>query len=567
MKKVKIILLFLITLALMLVVQNVANAATEQTYSDTAQGIEWGYEIDDSGNIVNLRCKSTAASGEITIPATIDEKKVISLEQNAFKEIIGITKVIIPEGVTSIGKSAFFGCISLSEVTIPNTVVKIENYAFEDCTSLNKVVLPDNLIEIPEKLFESCKNLSSVTFPTNLVSIGNYAFDGCNALASITLPEKLVTIGDGAFRGCSTLKSVVIPNSVTVLGQYSFANCVSLKDVTLSNKMTRLENETFRNCTSITSIKIPESVTTIGTSSYGWYSPFDGCTGLLKVLIPDSVTNIAVDVFADCNKTVTIFGNEGKTSQQYAEDNKLNFRPISEWDTFDGTSDAVAPIVKSIEIPYESVSGYYDSNSTTYIVPVNKVLIINVNFSETITATTAPTLTIKFGNGKNIELTNGVVSGSTVAYSYTIAKNDVGTMTIVNLTGGNVKDDAGNNATLSCPKLKVTLSDHYVYANGTAIDVEDGNNNNNNNNNNNDNNNDNNNPPADDNNNDNNGNNNNNNNNNNDTKPDNGKDDTTAPDTKLPQTGESIVVIATIIAVCGIMAVLFVKNRKYRDIK
>ena len=481
MKKVKCITLLLIILTLMLFIPNVANAATEQTYSDTAQGIEWGYEIDNSGNIINLRCKSTDASGEITIPATIDGKKVISLKQDAFKEIIGITKVVIPEGITSIGRSAFYGCISLSEVTIPNTVVKIENYAFEDCTSLNKVILPDNLIEIPEKLFESCKNLSQVTFPANLVSIGNYAFDGCNALASITLPGKLVTIGNGAFRGCSTLQSVVIPNSVTVLGQYSFANCVSLKDITLSNKITRIENETFLNCTSMTSIKIPESVTTIGTGSYAWYSPFDGCTGLIKVLIPDSVTNIAVDVFADCSKTVTIFGNEGKTSKQYAEDNKLNFRPISEWDTFDGSSDSVAPTVKNIEIPHESVSGYYDSNSTTYIVPVNKVLIINVNFSETITATTSPTLTIKFGNGKNIELTNGVVSGSTIAYSYTITKSDVGTMAAVSLTGGNVKDDAGNAATLTCPKLKVSYFDHYVYANGTAIDVEDGNNNNNNN--------------------------------------------------------------------------------------
>ena len=142
--------------------------------------------------------------------------------------------------------------------------------------------------------------------------------------------------------------------------------------------------------------------------------------------------------------------------------------------------DITPPYVESILVPYSNVSGYYDSNSTTYIVPSKKVLIINVNFNESILATEVPSLTIKFGTGSNIVLTEGTVSGKTVAYTYTVASGDIGTMAIVSLNGGNVTDEAGNEAELSCPGLRVEYWNHYIYANGTAIDVEDENNTNNN---------------------------------------------------------------------------------------
>ena len=79
MKKTKYIIGILFIAIMLCVVPNISNAATEYTYSDTEQGIEWGYEIDASNNVVNLKCKTTDVKGALTIPSTIDGKKVISL--------------------------------------------------------------------------------------------------------------------------------------------------------------------------------------------------------------------------------------------------------------------------------------------------------------------------------------------------------------------------------------------------------------------------------------------------------------------------------------------------------
>ena len=79
MKKTKYIIGILFIAIMLCVVPNISNAATEYTYSDTEQGIEWGYEIDASNNVVNLKCKTTDVKGAVTIPSTIDGKKVISL--------------------------------------------------------------------------------------------------------------------------------------------------------------------------------------------------------------------------------------------------------------------------------------------------------------------------------------------------------------------------------------------------------------------------------------------------------------------------------------------------------
>lgn len=81
MKKIKFITLLFIVLALLLVIPNISNAATtEYTYSDAEQGIEWSYQLDNSNNVIHLKCKTTSKIGAVTIPSTIDGKTVISLK-------------------------------------------------------------------------------------------------------------------------------------------------------------------------------------------------------------------------------------------------------------------------------------------------------------------------------------------------------------------------------------------------------------------------------------------------------------------------------------------------------
>ena len=125
MTKAKYILLFVMAVMLILVFPSISNAATEYTYSDTEQGIEWDYELDDNGNVINLRCTTTSKIGAVTIPSTIDGKTVISLAEDNWEA------------------GAFDGCAGITEVTIPNTISIIGKYAFKNCTGLKTVTLPD----------------------------------------------------------------------------------------------------------------------------------------------------------------------------------------------------------------------------------------------------------------------------------------------------------------------------------------------------------------------------------------------------------------------------------------
>lgn len=434
-EKNKKLVLFIIILAVALLIPNLAGAetvqATETTSTSTGVKVQWSYELDDSGNITNLKCTNiSSVNGNLTIPSKIDGHTVVS---------IGITN--------GWGDGAFEDCAGLTGITFPNTITTIGDSAFKNCTGLKSLTLPDSVTGIKNNAFKGCTGLTAITFSKNLTSIGDYAFENCTGLKSLTIPNSVTTIGTSAFEGCS-----------------------GLKDITLSTKLTKINSRTFCNCSGLTSVVIPDSVTTID-GEYSWEGAFYKCSNLEKVKIPDTVASIGKYAFADCDK-LTIYGNDNQVSKSYAEANSINFKYISQWNDSNVGDDITPPTISSITVPYSNVMNYYDSNSTTYTVPSDKVLIINVNFNETILATKVPSLTIKFGSGENIVLSNGTVSGKTIAYTYTVAKTDKGTLTVVSLRGGEVKDAAGNKATLSCPALKVEYVNHYIYANGNAVDID-----------------------------------------------------------------------------------------------
>lgn len=479
MTKVKYFILFFIVTMLILVFPNISNATT-YTYSDTEQGIEWSYELDSSNNVINLKC-NTNVIGVVTIPSTIDGKTVISLEET------------------------FQDCAGLQEITIPNTITEIGSSAFCRCTGLKAVIIPD-----------------SVTY------IGYYAFKDCSGLTSVTLSENLASIGESAFQNCSGLKSLAIPNSVTQIGPRAFADCSGLKEITLSENLSKIGTQTFMRCSGLTSIILPNSVTTIeGSTSYD--GAFYNCTNLTKILIPDTVASIGIGAFQGCSK-LTIYGNDGMPSKEYAETNDIPFDYIANWNKDNTGTDITPPTVENIEVKYTSVMNHYNTDTNMFTVPAGTQLIINVGFSEPVQGTTVPTLTIKFGNAENIKLTEGTIEDSTITYIYTVQSTDKGIMTAVDFSGGNITDATGNNATLSCPALTIQYhSGDSLYANGSVTNSNNGNNSNNNNS----------------------GTTNNGTSNNNGTS---GQKDTTTATGKLPQTGIGIGLISTIVTlICGSM--------------
>ncbi len=141
----------------------------------------------------------TAASGDLTIPATYEGKPV-----------------------TQIGQSAFYNCRYLTSVTIPDTVNDIRTYAFLDCRSLVSVNIPDAVTAIKGNTFYNCESLTSITIHSGITSIGNFAFRDCQALTEITIPSSVTAIGGNAFQYCESLTSVYFEGSAPNFGSYVF---------------------------------------------------------------------------------------------------------------------------------------------------------------------------------------------------------------------------------------------------------------------------------------------------------------------------------------------------------
>lgn len=474
-----IIVLIAIMVAIIMLKPNFSNAATEYKYSDTEQGIEWAYELDENDNVINLWCTTKSKIGKVEIPSTIDGKKVISLQGEDYPHLSGynsvlnnckaVSEVIIPDTITEIPDGAFYNCVGLKSITIPNTIVSIGYKAFEECVGLNTITMPNSLTSIGSNAFYGCSGLKSIVLSDNLIEIKNNAFEGCTGIKEINLPSTLISIGDFAFNGCTGIIKLEIPDSVTTMGEDAFASCTGIKELKLSESLTELRERAFYNCRGISSVKIPESVTTILNGDSSLWGAFGKCTNLEKVLIPDSVVTISKGAFLDCPK-LTIYGNDGMKSKEYAEANEINFDYIANWDKANDGADVTPPSVEKIEVARESIKNCTkDTNKNMYIASAGTTLTINVQFSEIVEGSEAPVFTIKFGDMDKIELNNGVIGGSIVSYNYKVKENDKGALTSVSLNGGNLKDAAGNKAVLTAPAIYVQYSTaECVYANGTT---------------------------------------------------------------------------------------------------
>lgn len=120
---------------------------------------------------------------EVEIPDKINDKKVIGIEQYAFRKK-GITKVKMPNTITSIGDFAF-----------------LEN-------ELTEVKLPSDLKTIGYGAFETNK-LKNVIIPDKVEKIGHYAFYE-NDLESFTVGKSVKEINLFALSKNPNLKEVII---------------------------------------------------------------------------------------------------------------------------------------------------------------------------------------------------------------------------------------------------------------------------------------------------------------------------------------------------------------------
>lgn len=232
---------------------------------------------------------------ELEIPSTIADYTVTEVGSDAFRDEVGLRRVVLPETITTIYSAAFYGCSSLQAVNIPPATETINAYAFYNCAALREVIFPEGLTTIGNYAFRGCTALTRVEVPDSVTSLGTYAFYGCSSLTYFKFPANITATPNYCLGDCSSLTEVVLPPNLTLLGSYSLSGCSSLRKLTLPVSLWTIGSDALRGCSSLTDLELPERLQIIESSA------FYGCTSLRHLKIPETVTKIEDYAFGSCS--------------------------------------------------------------------------------------------------------------------------------------------------------------------------------------------------------------------------------------------------------------------------
>mgnify|MGYP001151165406 CR=1 FL=1 len=283
------------------VLNNIIDSASAQTYSGTCGD--------------NLTWTLDTGTGTLTISGE-GEMEDFSSKSPWYDYNSSIKTVELPDKLTSIGDRAFEYCSELTSITIPGGVTSIGDRVFYNCSSLTSITIPAGVKSVGYCTFTACRSLTSVDIPNGVTSIGNRAFSRCSSLKSITIPDSVTSIGWEAFDYCISLTSITIPAGVTNIDAGTFSGCSSLTLITIPNGVISIGNLAFAGCSSFTSIIIPESVTSIGTSA------FMKCSSLF-VIYNNSNVKLTCGNTDDGNNAKAIVNKDGTI--MYAKENGVEY--------------------------------------------------------------------------------------------------------------------------------------------------------------------------------------------------------------------------------------------------
>ena len=217
----KIFSIFIMILLLVGLTGNVFATDT-QTATSTINDItvNWSYELNASNQIEELKCTNTSAlTGKITVPSTIEGKTVVTLGNEAFKSATQITEVIIPNTVKEIGYSAFENCTNLSKVNL-GSIESISFDVFKGCTSLKEITIPKTLKKGALSPCLNNSNITKITLEEGLTVVPSYLCAN-TGITEITIPNTVKEIDYSAFENCTNLKKITILDNVTTMGLYN----------------------------------------------------------------------------------------------------------------------------------------------------------------------------------------------------------------------------------------------------------------------------------------------------------------------------------------------------------
>ncbi len=371
---------------------NIANAANPVYEGQCGENITW-----------NLN----RSSGLLTLTGTGAMYDFEPLK-SPWYQMSSIKKIIINEGITTIGDYSFFRNDGIQSVILPSSMKCIGKDAFHECKNLNYISFSYGLEIIKYGAFYHCDSLTEIIIPNSVTNIENAVFMECSGLKDITLSLSLNTISSQAFSNCTNLSSISIPNSITYISNYSFSGCKKIE-----------------------SLILPESVENIGMLA------FDSCDSLSSI----TINNPSCKIGNNSIPTQTIiYSAENSNAHQYADNNGIIFKPISDTMQHTTTATTLSTTTKKSTITTTTTSTTIKKSTTTITTTSTTAKKSSTSSttkdSTTATATTlstttttkesTTTTTFESSDSKNIKQNKAqaheVVYDTTISENETIAK-------------------------------------------------------------------------------------------------------------------------------------------------
>ena len=286
---------------------NIANVfvSEDNEYYKDIEGVV--YSKDGSVLMFFPKGRAGNENGAYVIP-----EGVTTISEGAFKGMLKITTIEIPNTVTMIGKNAFANSGSLKSLTFAegNDTEKlvIDDSAFAGCGAIETVALPERTQAVGEKAFYST-SMTSITFPAGLETIGNYAF-ARTAITAVEVPAGIANMGESVFAECLELKSVTFANGYagTTIPVGMFYGS-AIETVNIPGSITAIGFGAFADCTALTRVifedgtadlAIGVAATTESGAAFNEKGVFAGCSALKDISLPDRVTVLGRMTFSNC---------------------------------------------------------------------------------------------------------------------------------------------------------------------------------------------------------------------------------------------------------------------------
>lgn len=374
--------------------------------------------------------------GVVFIP---DDKNILTIGEEAFKDNDNIRVIVIPKTVTTISERAFINCTALEEVYFISQekitpadadLTLINSFAFSGCAALKKIDLSNcKTITLGKYVFNGCTSLEEVVDMQKIGTIGdyalagtaltvadisklhvsgNYVFKDCASLTTV-VTDVYSAIGVGMFSGCTSLQNSGEAGLVVncqVVGAYAFENCGSIASVEFTATDLELRAGVFRNCTGLSQVAFGAAVGSLGDGA------FENCYQLTTVTLSAETSDLKIgnNVFKNTSAVLSVTGNANYTVDEYGaiyRGTELVLAPVtiaSDFAIADGTtsigayafsSSTLAEGVTTVVLPSTVVSigeyAFTGLNMTTVDIPASVTSVADGVFSgSALTAVTIP---------------------------------------------------------------------------------------------------------------------------------------------------------------------------------